>query len=73
MNIALLSKWIFKLKTSCNDPCCDLLRRKYLKEVFFFNLVPTGDNSFGEDWMRLRAVVKKLEVGRQLAFGMMSA
>lgn len=30
MNVVLLCKWIFKLESGVEDPCCDLLRKKYM-------------------------------------------
>ena len=40
MNQCQLSKWIFKLERGDNNPCCALLRAKYLGGGGFYSYLP---------------------------------
>jgi len=46
MNQCLLSKWIFKLERGDSNPCCNLLRAKYLGEGGFFSSKNRGGSQF---------------------------
>jgi hypothetical protein len=37
MNQCLLSKWIYKLERGDSNPCCQMLRAKYLGEGGFYS------------------------------------
>jgi hypothetical protein len=52
MNQCLLSKWIYKLEKGDNNPCCKMLRAKYLGEKGFYNFL-----SSGQDCMKLSIAV----------------
>jgi hypothetical protein len=46
MNQCLLSKWIFKLERGDNNPCCKMLRAKYLGEGGFYSSKSKGVSQF---------------------------
>jgi hypothetical protein len=46
MNQCLLSKWIFKLERGDNNPCCKMLRAKYLGEGGFYCSKSRGVSQF---------------------------
>lgn len=74
MNAALLCKWIFKLETGVENPCCDLLRRKYMVEGggFFQSKVEGGSQFWRglhevKGWMKLGSSYK-LGDGKNISF-----
>jgi hypothetical protein len=46
MNQCLLSKWIYKLEKGDNNPCCQMLRAKYLGEGGFYSSNNKGVSQF---------------------------
>nr|AAM08499.1 Putative retroelement [Oryza sativa Japonica Group] len=66
MNIALLSKWIIKLESGCNDACCKLLRNKYMQEGGFFQSNARGASQF---WKGLYEIKKWLSLGSAYELG----
>jgi hypothetical protein len=61
MNKVLLCKWIFKLESGQKDPCCDLLRRKYMMNGGgFFQSSTEGCSQF---WRGLHEVKHWLKLG----------
>lgn len=46
MNQCLLSKWIYRLEKGENNPCCKLLRAKYLREKGIYCSKSQGVSQF---------------------------
>jgi hypothetical protein len=67
MNEALLCKWIYKLESGNNSPCCELLRRKYLANGGgFFQSKAEGSSQF---WRGLHEVKKWMDLGSSYVVG----
>lgn len=67
MNVVLLCKWIFKLESGVEDPCCDLLRKKYMSNGGgFYQSRTEGGSQF---WRGLHEVKNWMKLGRSYKIG----
>lgn len=67
MNIALLCKWIYRLESGKEDPCCVLLRNKYMKDGGGFFQSKAEESS--QFWKGLHEVKKWMDLGSSYKVG----
>jgi hypothetical protein len=80
-NKCFLAKWIFKIENEVDTPCCNLLRRKYLRDKSFFSYKGRVSSQFwkglieaGEDCLKgLKYILMEEKLGSGRMFGLMIA